>query len=480
MHINTPSQARDAEGTRPNAVLVLVCAAAFMVVLDTTTVVTALPSITRDLGLDVAGAQWVVVGYTVCYGSLMLVGGRLADLYGRRRIFVGSVAAFVAASAACGFASTAGWLIGARVAQGISAAVVVPASLSLVVATFAEGSRRNRAMGIWNAIAGAGGTLGLLVGGPLTDGPGWRWIFFLNVPLGAAALVLSPVVLPPTTRAQGVRMDLPGGASATGALLALVYGLSRLPDTGWSDALTIGALLSATALAALFVRTERRAIQPLVPFRLLRNRAVVGGNLVLVVTGAAAGFFFTFTLFAQQVLGYSASQFGLATVATGATSVIVGLVAHSLVTRWGSRMVVCNGLLALAAAMALLARTPARAGYAQHLLVPLLLAGIGIGVCGVAASIAALAGVSEHDAGVASGIEESTWAVGEPLGVVAMATVAAVVTSARLDDGAAEIAARASGYRASFVVAAALCVAGVAVASALLPGPVGSSNLGEP
>jgi MFS family permease len=388
----------------------LLCTAFFMDVLGSTIVYTAVPSIAADLGLAVAGAQWVFTAYALTYGGLLLAGGRTADLLGRRRVFMAGIAGFAVASMLCGLA-TAGWvLIGARVVQGAAAAVMSPAALSLLTTTFTAPAERNRALGVWSAVGGTGATAGLLVGGVLVDGPGWRWVFFLNVPLCAAMLALAPVLLTESTE-----------------------------------------------------RATR-----LLPLRLLRSRTLLGGNAVMLVAGMAVdGMLFTLTLYAQGVLGWSAVAFGLAVAVMTLASVAGSWAAQRAATRAGFRPVAAAGMVLLAGACTLLTGVSPGGGFARDLLPGLVLFGLGMGAAFVAGSIASLAGVRAEDSGAASGLQNTSFNLGTALGVALLSTVAVARTGA-LRRGPAAPGELTSGYAWAFGVAAVLCGLGLLAALLLL------------
>ena len=304
-----------------------------MVILDSAIVIVALPSIQTDLGFSEQGLQWVLSAYAVTFAGLLLLGGRAADLLGRRRVFMVGLLFFTAASLLCGLAWSAGALIGARAFQGIGAAIMTPTALSIISTTFPEGSERNKALGVWGMMGGIGATAGWLIGGPLVDGPGWEWIFFINIPLGLAALALSPVLLRESRAALTRRSYDPAGAlTITGALVLLVYAVVEAPDVGWGDAQTILLVAGSAVLLAAFALIESRHRAPLVPLRILRSRTLVGANLVMLLFGTVAfGMPFILTLYAQQVLGYSALEFGLG------TAVFAALAARRVDCRPGDR-----------------------------------------------------------------------------------------------------------------------------------------------
>src|SRR5262245_56257818 len=318
-----------------------------MVVLDGTIVYVALPSIDAALGFSDSGLQWVMSAYLLAFGGLLLLGGRSADLIGRRRMFMSGVALFVSSSLLCGLAWSDAVLVGARVLQGIAAAIMAPTALSLLMTVFEEGPERNQALGIWGGIGGVGATSGLLIGGPVTEILGWEWIFFINVPIGLVVLALCPVLLPESRDPLPPRAyDLAGATTITAALVLLVFAVSDAPEAGWSAAQTIGSLVAAAALAAAFLLIEARSAAPLVPLRIFRSRTLVGGNLVLLCAGAALdGMLIIVTLYAQEVLGHSTVEFGLGVAVMTVASVVGAVGGQALVTRTGLRPVALIGMI---------------------------------------------------------------------------------------------------------------------------------------
>ena len=450
--------------------LTVVAAAFFMGVLDSTSVFTALPSIADDLEFSAAGLQWVVTAYGVTVGGLMLFGGRLADLLGRRRVFMAAVAVFAAASLLCGLAWSAEVLVAARTLQGVGAAVLTPAGLSLLMTVFPEGPDRHRALGVWGGLGGVGATAGLLLGGVLTDGPGWSWIFFVNVPVCLLVLVLSPALLP-ENRDRDVprRFDLPGAVTVTAALALFVLAMFDAAESGRPTARTALLLAAALALGALFVRIEARSPAPLVPLRIFRSRTLVGGNLVVLVAGIAVdGMLILVTLYAQQVLGFSALQFGLAVAVMTVASAGSVAVGQHLVTRAGSGPVALGGMVVLGAALLLLSGVSADGTFAGDLLAGLLVFGLGMGAAFVSSQIAALAGVAPAEAGLASGLEETSFTIGSTLGVAALTAVAVARAGDLAAGGADPLAALTAGARTGFLVAAAVTALGALAAIALL------------
>ncbi len=449
--------------------LALVCVAFFMTVLDVSIVNVALPSIKNSLNVTDVTVQWVLIAYTITFGGFLLLGGRAADLLGRRRIFIVGVALFSAASLVCGLASSIGVLIAARAIQGLGAAIVSPATLAIITTTFEEGAERNKALGIWGAMGGSGAAAGVLFGGILTKYLGWEWIFFVNVPVGALVLVLTrPLVR--ESRAQGVRgFDVGGAVTVTGGLALLVYAISKAPDDGWGSGRTIGELVGAAVLLLAFVGIELRNRQPLVPFRIFRTKTLAGANVAGFLLGAVIfANFFVLTLYVQQVLGYSPLKTGVTFLATAGTVVVVAGIAQALVTRIGVRPVLTVGLALVAGAMFWYAQVPVHGSYASDLLPGYLMMGFGLAFSFIPVSIAALAGVEHHESGLASGLLNTSQQVGGALGVAIASTVAFTHERTLLASGHSLPQALTSGFVLSFWVLGGLGVAGVVAAFLLV------------
>jgi EmrB/QacA subfamily drug resistance transporter len=455
--------------------LALLCAAFFMVILDGTIVLVALPSVGADLHFSAQALQWVVSAYALTFGGLLLLGGRAADLLGRRRVFMTGVVFFTAASLMCGLAWSPAALLAARVVQGAGAAIMTPTALSIISTTFTEASERNKALGIWGALGGIGATAAWLIGGPLVDGPGWRWIFFINIPFGLAALALSPRFLQESQARLTRRSYDPAGAlTITGALVLLVYAAVKAPQVGWGDARTILPLVGSALLLAAFALVESRQSAPLVPLRILRSRTLVGANAVMVLIGVVAiGVPFVLTLYAQQVLGYSALKFGVSSVVLAVGATVGAIVGQGVVLKAGFRQVAAAGLALIGAGSLVLAQLPVHGSYFPDIFFGLLLCGLGIGLSFVTATVAALAGVDEHEAGLASGLSNTALQIGTALGVAILTTVAVSRSHAYLTThaDANPLVVLNHGYHAAFLALVVLAGIGMALALLLLGRP---------
>jgi EmrB/QacA subfamily drug resistance transporter len=451
--------------------LAIVCVAMFMTVLDVSIVNVALPSIQTSLHVSESTLQWVIVAYTITFGGFLLLGGRTADLLGRRRMFMIGMAVFAAASLVCGLAGSIAVLIVARTIQGVGAAIVSPATLSIITTTFEEGAERNKAVGIWGAMGGSGAAAGVLFGGILTKYAGWEWIFFVNVPVGAAVLLLTrPIVR--ESRIPGLRgFDAGGAVTITSSLALLVYAISKAPDVGWATGRTIGLLVGAAVLFAAFVVIERRHSSPIVPFSIFRVTTVTGANVCGFLLGAVVfSNFFLLTLYVQQVLHYSALRTGLTFLATAGTVIPVAGVSQALVTKLGPRPVMTIGLALITGGMLYYTQIPTHGSFATALLPGYLMVGVGMAFSFIPMSIAALAGVSHGEAGLASGLINTSQQIGGALGVAIAATVAFTHTATLLGSGHAPAAAATSGFALGFWVLAAVGAVSVAACIALVRG----------
>jgi EmrB/QacA subfamily drug resistance transporter len=443
--------------------LALLCTAFFMVILDSAIVVVALPSIDADLGFSTGNLQWVLSAYLLSFGGLLLLGGRAADLLGRRRVFMVGTGLFALSSLACGLAGSDVALIAARVVQGVAAAVMTPTALSILTTTFEEGPERNKALGVWAAIGGVGATAAWLVGGPVTDGLGWEWIFFINVPVALAVMALSPVLLRESRDlGRRRRFDVAGGLTITAALVALVYAVVEAPEAGWADGQTLGLLALSAVLLGLFAGIEARSAAPLAPLRMFRSRALVGGNLVLFSLGMLAfGMPFILTQYAQQVLDWSPVEFGLGSVVMPVMAAIGSAAGQAIATRGGIRWIVTVSMLLTATGCLLLTQVSVGGSYLGDVFFGLLVFGPGLGAGYVAGSIASLAGVADTEAGLASGLNNTSFQIGGAVGVAILSTVA--VSEA---EGTGPLAALTNGYQAAFTTA--IAFAGVGLLTALL------------
>jgi EmrB/QacA subfamily drug resistance transporter len=457
--------------------LALLCGAFFMVILDAAIVTVALPSIEEELDFTAQGLQWVVSAYALTFAGLLLLGGRAADLLGRRRVFMVGLVLFTLASLLCGLAWSDEALIGARAFQGIGAAIMTPTALSIITTTFEEGAERNKALGIWGALGGIGATTAWLIGGPLVDGPGWEWIFYINIPVGLAALVLSPLLLRESRAATSRRSyDLGGAFTITGALALLVYAIVEAPDTGWEDPQTILLLAASAVLLGAFLLIESRHPAPLVRLGIFRSRMIVGANAVMLVFGTLPyGLGFVLTLYAQQVLGYSAVKFGLTSLVFPAMAALGSILGQSIVLRLGFRPVAALGMALMCAGALLLSQVSTGGSYFGDIFFGLLVFGPGVGLAFVTASIAALAGVPERESGLASGLSNTSFQIGAALGVAIVTTVALSRTEDYLatNSAADPLVALTEGFQSAFFAVAILAGIGVALALLLLGRPRG-------
>ena len=452
--------------------LALVCVAFFMTVLDVSIVNVALPSIGRSLHFSQTGLQWVITAYAITFGGFLLLGGRAADILGRKRMFLVGVVLFSAASLACGLSSSAGVLVASRAVQGLGAAIVSPATLSIITTTFEEGAERNKALGIWGAMGGSGAAAGVLFGGILTRYLGWEWIFFVNVPVGAIVLALTPrIVRESRAAAAGTGFDVVGAGSVTGGLALLVYAISKAPVDGWGNARTIELLIGAVALLAFFVVWETRVPSPIMPLRIFRVRTLAGANIVGILLGASVfANFFLLTLYVQQVLHYSALRTGLTFLATAGTVIPVAGLSQALVTRIGVRPVMTIGLALITAGMLWYTQIPVHGSFGSALLPGYLLVGVGMAFSFIPMSIAALAGVEPHEAGLASGLINTSQQIGGALGVAIAATVAFTHMGTLLAAGHSPAQAQTSGFALGFWVLAGVSAVAVAACLALVRG----------
>jgi EmrB/QacA subfamily drug resistance transporter len=453
--------------------LALIVTAQFMVILDVAIVNVALPSIKSDLGFSSTGLQWVITAYAILFGGTLLLGGRLADLLGRRRMFMAGLALFGLSSLLSGFAWSAGSLVSFRALQGVGGALLAPAALSLLMTTFAEGRERNRALGIYGAASGSGAAAGVLLGGVLTSYFGWSWIFFVNVPVAVAAIALAPYLLRESRADLAHRhFDFAGATSVTAGLMLLVYALTRATTDGWSSAVTVGLLGGAAVLIAAFVWIESRSRSPLLPLRIFRLRALSAANATMALVGAVTfSEFFVLTLYVQDVLHYSAVQSGVAFVAFAFSVVVASNLAQVVVGRIGIRGTLISGLALATISLGLLTQVPVDGHYFWDLFPAFVLGGIGLGFSFVPVTIASLAGVERSDAGVASGLVNTSRQIGGAIGLAAISTIAASASSsyAHVHSIAVSSApATVNGFQTSFDVLGGLLVAAIVIAGVFL------------
>lgn len=456
--------------SRRGRVLALLCLIYFLVILDAAIVRLALPSIDHALGLSPASETWVANSYMLSFGTLLLLGGRLADLLGRKRVLLAGVGVFTLASLLCGLASSGTMLIAARAAQGLGAAAMTPAALSILMRNFTEGAERNKAIGAWGATGGIAATAAWIVGGPLIDGPGWQWVFWINVPVGVAIAALAAGLLPESRDTRATRnFDITGVVSVTAALVALVYGLVEAPTAGWASPHTLALFGLSLALFGVFGAIERHATAPLVPRRIARSRTLLAANLGLGLTAASIyGMAYIISLYGQEVLGYSALKFGVAAVVLPIGVALGAGIGQALVTRRGARAVSTVGIAGLAVGFVLLARLPVHGSYAADLLPAFVLFGVPLGLAFTAYSVATLTGVASRDAGLASGLNNTFEQVGGAIGTALMASIANARTGNLLHAGAGHLFALDRGIQLAFATAIAFPVLALLVSLLLL------------
>ena len=449
--------------------LALLSAVQFMVVLDIAVVNVALPSIQVDLGFSQENLQWVISAYALLFGGFLLLGGRMADLLGRRRIFLVGLVLFTVSSLLAGLAWSDEALIGARALQGLGAAIISPAALSILMTTFAEGRDRNIALGVWGAVGGFGAAAGVLLGGVLTDLLTWEWIFFLNIPIGIAGLLLTPVLLGESKDARAKSFDAIGATLVTAGLVALVFGITQANDYGWASASTWAIFAGSIALLAGFVAWERRHPEPLMRFGILRLRTVAGANVAGFILGTALfAMFLMLTLYAQQVLGYTPLETGFAYLSTAGTAIIWSGVAAQFVNKVGVKPVLVAGMAFLTAGLLWFTQVSVGGSYVVDLLPGFLLIAVGMGFSFVPISIAALAGVDDAEAGLASGLINTSQQIGGALGIAALAAVANRTTSDAVASGSAVPQALVDGFHAAFWGGAIVAAIGIVAALVLV------------
>ena len=448
----------------PWTILVLVCVAQFMVILDASIVNVALPTIGNALNFSESNLPWVLNAYVLTFGGFLLLGGRLADFLGRRRVFMFGLVLFALASLAGGLATSAGQLVAARAVQGLGGAILSPAALSILITTFPDGAERNKALGIWGAIAGSAGAVGVLLGGVLTEGLGWEWVLWVNVPIGVIAAAVAPMIIGESrSETERRHFDIAGAVSITAGLSLLVYAVLEANHAGWGSVRTIALLAASAALIAGFVAIERRSSAPLVPFRIFRLRTLTGANVVGLLLGASLfSMFYFISLYMQQVLGYSAIKAGVSYLPLAIMIIISAGIASQLVTRVGFKPVLAAGMVLIALGLVWFSQISVHGSYAADILGPSLLAGLGLGFAFVPVTIAAVAGVSDSDSGLASGLINTSQQVG---GAVGLAVLAAVSTSVTGSSRAPAVLT--NGFQEAFFTGAGFAVLGL-VATLLL------------
>jgi EmrB/QacA subfamily drug resistance transporter len=446
--------------------LALLCAAQFMVVLDFSIVNVALPAIQQDLGFSQQNLQWIVSAYALTFGGFLLLGGRAADLFGRRRVFMAGLGLFVLASLVGGLAQLQWVLVAARAFQGLGAAIVSPAALSILTTTFGEGAERNRALSIWGAVAAGGFAAGVLLGGILTDWLNWRWVMFVNLPIGLAAVGFSPFTLSESREANTTQqIDLAGAAAVTAGLVLLVYALVQAPEVGWVSAATLLPFGGAIALLSLFVWIESRSPAPLVPLGIFRDRTLSGANLVgALLSAAVASMVFILTLFMQQVLGYSALQTGLAFLPHALAAMIAAPITSQLMSRLSVKLTLIIGMVAAMVGLLLLTGISVQSSFVRDLLPGTVIVGLGIVTGIVSVTIAATSGVSDRDQGLASGLLNTSQQIGAAIGLAILVAVATARTEAIAASTENAAIATTRGFQAALGVGAGFAALGILVA----------------
>ena len=468
----TPTETPDYTARGKNIALLLLAMTQFVVVIDASIVNVALPSIGHALHFSRDDLSWVVNAYTLTFGGFLLLGGRLADLLGRRRMFMSGLILFSVASFAGGLAQSEGWLLAARAVQGLGAAIVSPAALSIITTTFAEGAERNRALGVWGAVAGAGGAAGVLLGGILTSGLSWRWVLFVNVPIGLTAAALAPRILRESRAEDGAStFDFPGAITVTAGLSLLVYAIVDAVNVGWGSAATIWKLAVAVALIVAFVIIEQRQRHPLMPFSIFRLRTLRGADIVGLLVGMSLfSMFFFISLYMQNVLHFSPIKTGISYLPLAVGIILTAGLASQLVTRIGFKPVLIAGLLLIAGGLIWFSRVPGTGGsFSANVLGPSLLAAAGLGFSFVPVTIAAVTGTKPHEAGLASGLINTSQQVGGALGLAILATIANSRTQAVFHSGVHSASvALTKGFERAFLVGAGFAILGAILAAVLI------------
>ena len=448
-------------------ILGLLALAQFMVVLDIAIVNVALPSINRDLNFGPGGLQWIITAYTLTFGGFLLLGGRAADLYGRRKIFISSITLFSLASLACGLSNSDTMLIVMRAIQGLAAAFMSPAALSIVLSEFREGKERNTALGVWAAVAAGGAAAGVLLGGILTQYLNWRWNFFVNVPVGLLVVLAAFKLLPRHIGEENekIKLDLPGAVSATAGLMALVYGLSKAPTDGWGSATVVSFLAASLVLLAAFIYNEKRTDQPLMPLRMFKIRNVTGGNLTaLAIASTLFSMFFFLTLYVQTVLGYSPVKTGLSFLPVTFIIAITSTVVSGLVGKVGYKPFLVAGPVVLSIGLYLLSGLPVKGTYLKDVFPGLAVFALGMGLSFISMTLAATAGVPKHFSGIASGVLNTSQQIGGAIGLAILSAVYVSTFKSEISLGKNPLVAQVNGYHDGLLVGGGLAIAAATVA----------------
>jgi EmrB/QacA subfamily drug resistance transporter len=451
--------------------LILLCVAQFVVVLDASIVNVALPSIGKGLRFSEANLPWVVNAYVIAFGGFLLLGGRAADLIGRRRVFMAGLLVVAVASLAAGFAANQGQLIAARAAQGLGAAIISPAALSIVTTLFRDGAERNKALGAWGAVAGSAGAAGVLLGGILTDGLGWEWVLWVNVPVSLVALALTPGLIPESRSESATRhFDAAGAVSVTAGLSVLAYALLDASSAGWGSTKIVSLLALAVVLIVAFVAVELRSRAPLVPFRIFRLRTLTGANVVGILLGASLfSMFFFISLYMQQVLGYSPIHAGLSYLPLALTIIVAAGLGGQLVTRFGFKPILAAGMGFVALGLLWFSRVSVGGGFLTDILGPSLLAAIGLGFGFVTSTIAAVSGVKEREQGLASGLINTSQQIGGALGLAVLSTIATSRTHHVMASGTESLRhALTDGFQSAFLAGSVIAALGFAATLILI------------
>jgi EmrB/QacA subfamily drug resistance transporter len=451
--------------------LILLCVAQFVVVLDASIVNVALPSIGRGLHFSEENLAWIVNAYVIAFGGFLLLGGRAADLIGRRRVFMAGLVVVAVASLAAGFAATQGELIAARAAQGLGAAIISPSALSILTMLFRDGAERNKALGAWGAIAGSAGAVGVLLGGVLTEGLGWQWVLWVNVPVSLIALAFTPGLIPESRSESEIRhFDAAGAVTVTAGLSLLAYTVLDASSAGWGSAKIVSLLVASLVLIVAFVIIELRSKAPLMPFRIFRLRTLAGANVVGLLLGASLfSMFFFISLYMQQVLHYSAIHAGLSYLPLAVAIVVAAGLGGQLVTRLGFKPILATGMLLVAVGLMWFSGVSVGGGFVSDILGPSLLAAMGLGLGFVTSTIAAVSGVEDHEQGLASGLINTSQQIGGALGLAVLSTIATTRTHSVLAAGNSSVPhALTAGFQSAFIGGAVIAALGLAATLILI------------